>query len=569
MDPIDSVLVLTLNLPGLTLTHEFPLGRTSVNVNQDSGDERAALVFCAKEIRRVKLLDDFSPPEYAISPIWITSRQNVSKCCVLCQCELTSGQPSYQHPNVNSLLRLDDSTFVRGLGLSGSLVCVTNDQILISSLVLDFQAVPRRLKTKGNPQGLAYSRYLNKIIVALDEVTFDGGGTLQRPVEKPMVQSALQFVDPDQRVSSSSSELEAHRVGEVGERITSIMNWTPSDGKKHYEMIVIGLEADCLDVERPSGRLLCMTAKEAGSGGCLDVKPRYSKRFPGQPLHALCPCDISSLLICAGNDLVMMELDVAAKKWSQVAKFVLPSPALSLTTRGLLIYAATMHHSMEILEFKKGKLDMHSSDLQARNANSIIACENGTAMVSSTSTDLNGGRITGFSAHTLHHESKVVFNADLPLMVNNLKPGYTLPSDDSSHQCLYASTLDGTMYYLTTLNHHEWRLLHLLECMMKQGQLGMTRRRRRRRKGSIGPPSPTPQDMHVNGGILAQVLGHGTQGLRHLLEEEIEVEKTAGEIPESVEERQELFRSLAHEVIGESEDPVGSVIRWFRTLMRT
>jgi hypothetical protein len=450
------------------------------------------------------------------------------------------------------------------------LLCVTDDQILISSLLLDAQAIPRRLKTKGNPQRLSYSRHLNKIIVALDEVSFDGGGTIEKPLTNRIIRSALQFIDPDENFASSNMEANAHvtAVGEPGDRITSIMSWTPSDGKKHYEMIVIGIEVDALDTQCNSGRLLCMSAKQAGSGAFLDVKPKYVKRFPGQPIHSLCPYDISSLLICAGNDLVIMRLDVGTRRWLQVANFVLPSPAVALTIRGPLIYAATMHHSMEILECIKGKLTMHSSDLQARNANSIIACGNGLAMLSSTSTETQGGRITGFSAHTIHRESKIIFHAELPLMVNKLIAGHTLPSDDSSRQCVYASTLDGTMYYLTTLNQNEWRLLYFLKCLIKQGRLGVARRRRRQPEAGMNPLKPAPEDMHIHGEILIRLLGRGTRGLRDLLRQETDAANTLGEIPDSVEERQNHFRTLAQAVIGESEDPAGGVARWLRTLIR-
>jgi CPSF A subunit region len=483
---------------------------------------------------------------------------------------LSCEQPSYQQPNVNAILRLDSSSFVQELGLSRSLLCVTDEQILISSLMLDSQAVPRRLETKGNPQRLTYSKHLNKIIVVLDELNFERGATLEEPLMKRKLRPALQFIDPEEKFQTSDTEVKAHvtLVGEPGDRVTSIMNWTPSDGQKHYEMIIIGIEADAPDTEHSSGRLLCMSAKQAGLGADLDVKPKYVKKFPGQPIYSLCPYDISSLLVSAGNDLVMMHLDVGARKWQQIAKFALPSPAAALTTRGSLIYAATMYHSMEIIECIKGKLAMHSSDLQARNANSIIACHNGVAIMSSASTNIRGGRITGFSAQATHHESQVIFQADLPLVVNNLKAGFTLPPDDSSRQCVYASTLDGTMCYLTTLNQDEWRLLHFLECLINQGAIGVTHRRRRQRRANTEPPKPSPEDMHIHGEIVAQLLSRGTQWVRNLLREGTDTEDSLGEIPESAEERQKVFSTLAQAVIGESEDPVTGVVTWLRTLIR-
>jgi hypothetical protein len=50
-----------------------------VNVGQDTTDESAALVFCAKEVRRSKVLADFSPLEFSIRPVWLTSRENVRR----------------------------------------------------------------------------------------------------------------------------------------------------------------------------------------------------------------------------------------------------------------------------------------------------------------------------------------------------------------------------------------------------------------------------------------------------------------------------------------------------------
>jgi hypothetical protein len=436
--------------------------------------------------------------------------------------------------------------------------------------MLDSQAVPRRLETNGNPRRLTYSKHLNKIIVVLDELNFEKGSNLEGPLMKRKLRPALQFIDPEEKLPTSNTDVKAPvtAVGEPGDRVTSIMNWTPSDGKKHYEMIIIGIEADSPDTEHSSGRLLCMSAKQTGSDAALDVRPKYVKKFPGQPIYSLCPYDISSLLVGAGNDLVMMHLDVEARKWQQVAKFALPSPAAALATRGSLIYAATMHHSMEIVECIKGKLTMHSSDLQAGNATSVIACRNGVAIMSSASTNIRGGRITGFLAQATYREPQVIFQADLPLIVNNLKVGFTLPPDGLSRQCIYASTLDGTMYYLITLNQNEWRLLHFLESLINQGAIDVTRRRRRPRRAQTQPPKPSLADMHIHGEIVAQLLGRGPQWLRNLLKEETDTEDSLGEIPGSVEERQKVFSTLARAVVGDSEDPVTGVATWLRTLIR-
>jgi hypothetical protein len=153
-------------------------------------------------------------------------------------------------------------------------------------------------------------------------------------------------------------------------------------------------------------------------------------------------------------------------------------------------------------------------------------------------------------------------------MVSKLKPGYTPPSDGSSRQSIYASTLDGTMYYLTTLNQSEWQLLYFLQCLIKQGQLGVAVRRQRMRKASPEAPKPTPEDMHIQGDLLSQLLYSGTEGLRNLLEREIPVPPLLGEIAESREERHNHFHVLAQAIVGDLADPAEGVTHWLRGLLR-
>ncbi len=434
--------------------------------------------------------------------------------------------------------------------------------------MLQSEAIARRLETRGDPQRLAYSRHLNKIVVAMDLVSFDGGGTLREPLMKRRLRPALQFIDPDEQASSRLHvKAEPTLIGaDHGEQINCIMNWTPSDGRKHYEMIVVGTGLFHVDTGGSSGRLLCISAKEVKGVHGLDVKTKYVKKYPGQPIFSMCPYDNSSLLICAGSDLLLVRLDLATRKWVQVSKFVLPSPALALTTRGAMIYTTTSHHSLEILECTAGTIALRSSDLRARNTNSVVVCDNGTAIASSTSTKEKGGWITGFSPRSDSKEAEMVFHAALPLMVNHLRSGFTLPSDCSSHGCLYASTLDGTMYYLTTLNHDEWHLLHFLEKLIQERRDDPQSLRHRRRKARTEEVSnPTPSDMHIQGDNIIQLLANGCQQFRGLLGPKT-YPTSSLEAPEAIPQAQ--FRALVETVVGQSENSIEAAVRWMRKLMR-
>ena len=555
----------------VTLSGQYDLGRTAVSVIQDSTDGNSALVVCGRELRRITVLDGYESLEHSITPIWLTSRDEVRLYFPYKSLSqvLTIRQPPYQQPTINAAARVPNLPYLRVTGLGSSLICVTGDQLLISSLTSQSQVVPRRIKTNGNPRRIAYSRYLNKLVVALDQISFDGDRTFEEPLTRRYIRQALQFVDPDNESPISRQDVMEGliRIADVDEKITCILNWTPTDERKHYEMIVMGTEIEAVDTEQCSGRVLLINAKEVKDGQYSSVKLKTVRNYPGKPVYSICPFGLSSLLVAAGREVMMLRLDIMNRKWTQVTKLSLPSSAVSLATHGRLIYAATEYHSLTTMEFDGEKMISYANDMEARNASRVVACDNGSAIITTPSS--GGGRIVGFSERVENKQYKVLFEVNLALSTSCLKPGFTTPITDIPHRCFYGATLDGTMYYLTTLGDGEWRLLHFVEGLTKTRRNTGFSGRRHRKAAVLGtkPSKLRPWDMHIRGDALTRLFLRGPQGLRHLLWREPDQDDLFENFA-TAKERYRHFQTLAEAVIGVTSDPVSAVAKWVRKLLQ-
>ena len=444
------------------------------------------------------------------------------------------------------------------------MLAITNDQLLISSLILQSQPVARRLEVLGNPQRLAFSRHLNKLVVAVDHVNFDGGGTIAGSSMKRELKPAVQFIDPDVDQDSAPFNHEAavSFIGEPNERVTSLINWTPSDGKKHYDMIIAATEVDDKETGECHGRLVCITTKQLTSSTSTMVKARAFKRYPNQTVRAVQPFNMSSLLVAVGDEIVLLHLDVENRSWTQPCKLELPSAATSITNRGSLIYIVTALHSFYVLKYENNELRIHGNDVQARNGNNVTVCRDNSAIISTTS--FQGAELLGFRPPTSAGECRVSFHAKLPLNISSIKVRHDAASTGTgAPNSFYASTLDGTLYGLTTLVQQEWRLLKMLQDLVRQSQGEISGKERRRQKVMRTKGlAPGPEMKHIGGERLAHLLANGADGVRELV---CETELNRDFEPfSSINDRVDEFCQQARDLLGESSDIFANVAMWIQ-----
>ncbi|EXJ95263.1 hypothetical protein A1O1_00383 [Capronia coronata CBS 617.96] len=530
-------------LLGSTPVHVFEEKVTSSHVGTSS-----ALVLCQGDMRRVTLHPNSAVMDYTVSGLWVTDRTDPSA-----------------EPVVNAFHRVPKlATTVADPG--GLLVCATHDVLLFCSLVTQEQGIIRKIPIEGDPRHMQFSPYLNKFVVAFERVYHlhsEGssdpkrrGGVLTGSILPQKVQQVgIQLIDPvwkDVKTGRTSIIV----AEDTSERVNAMINWAPTDGTNHYEWIVLALEHRIPGLPQRSGRVTCLNAKSLSKGSYENIQ-KLAFRSPDKPVTAICAYKMSSLLIAAGREIHIQNLDFATRKWKTLSKHALPSPAKAISCQGSIIFVATSQHSLFVLVEQDGKLTQHRADTEAR-CSVDVAAFGGDSAVFSTWND-SGTDLVAFGGFDKSYKDPFpLFHADLPLMVNRIRldPQASLPT---SGRCrFYGSASDGTLFHFTLLSGREWKLLHFLEQMSYMERKTVKpvpiKKRDANNEEIIINPAPTKlKDMHVRGDRLMMMIEPGPYHLQNMLKEPGQREK---------------FGSLVNEVLGEEEHPIEATTVWLRRLLR-
>jgi hypothetical protein len=441
---------------------------------------------------------------------------------------------------------------------------VTREGILISSLSLEPSLVPRRMTLAGDPYKMAFSKDLGRLVVAIEQTKLIADAAPRRPARR-VVRPGIQFLDTD-NPRSSSTHKQVVLVGQAGSRVTSMLSWTPTNGKKHMEMIVIGLYIDGLDTAHCDGRIVYLTAvKNAQNAGELHINIQRSVRFIGAPVYSLAQYGVSSLVICAGTKLFVQRLDFSTGKWVRVARRSLPSPAMSLNVSGRLIFAATARHSLKIFEVVGSELTLRAEETKQGDADQLVGT-NEVALLATAGS--NGGRLLGLWKR--HQDaSPLLFDVGLPHRVNCLRESHKGGLITKADKTYYGSTLDGTIYQFTVLNRNEWEFLNFIARLSWKRHATQSNARRKissiqRRQRNTSRPA----DMHINGDYISDLLCGGPHELRRLLDEPAHPDSSQHE-PTSPDQRLRDLSTLGEPLFGPSEDPVLAAFLWMQKLVST
>lgn len=539
----------------LSFVDKTELGSTRVDIVKEQDRESincGALVSCESDLRRVLLLDEVGLA-YGISQIWMTKEEDASEP----QSEL--------HPILNAVARMLDYP------AGGMLVCVSNNGILISSLLAQDTVVPRRHKLKGSPEKLTYSKYLKKLVVAINDIEVKSSSNTTVSRHHRAFRPALELVDPDvETVASKKDDKKAIlSMGKAGDRIRSLAEWRPANETAHFELIVVGIDSDAPDHKLASGRLLFVNVGNTRKVPFNALKVSVGNRYAGRPVYCLHPHGMSSILVGAGNDVILENFDMATRKLITLATFTLPSPATSLSISNSLIYAATFQHSLIVLRKTNDTFETVSSDMLARSARGALV-SNEFTLINTISGE--GSNLIALSENYTDRTvpQRLLIEARLPLFLEKVQ--LSRPQN-APRRTFHSITVDGTLHRFQILPHDEWALLRFLEGFFREYELPdmsqLILSPEESEKQRLAGPLPT--EMHVQGDLLVSLVEEGPSKLRAVL---VAGERgsgggRAGRVKtEEQEERGRRFRELAVPVVGEGEDLVAEVVRWLRGMMR-
>ena len=436
----------------------------------------------------------------------------------------------------------------------------------MSSLSLQPSIVPRKLLVAGDPCKLVFAKELGRIVVAIDQTRLIADASPRRPARR-VVRPGIQFLDPDGR-DSSAGHKQCVLLGQAGSRITSMLSWTPTNGTKRLEMIVVGLYIDGPDTAHCDGCIIYLTARKNDRQNCdLDIDFNRTIKLVGSPIYSLAQYGLSSLVVSAGTDLFLQSLDISTGTWVAGAPYTLPSPAVSLHVSGQLIYATTARHSLKIFDVEDGELTLRAKETKTRDAireaTQFVGTYEGGMLAISTN---KGGRVRGLSRQP---DGKVLclFEARLPLIVNCLKESYTGDSINQAGKKYYGSTEDGGLYQFTVLSRQEWEFLDYIAQLARKKPV--TRPSIKRKSASLQRKERKkvrPIEMHVNGDQIIDILRNGPNELRRLVEES-SPSRLAGQESSSPDERLRQLSALGEPLFGTSNDPVLAAARWMQKLV--
>jgi hypothetical protein len=547
-----------LNAGNAKLTMSFldklQIGSTRVDMAKEqekNSINSAALISCESDLRRVSLIDEVGL-QHDVSQIWMTRDDDAPES----QYEL--------QPVLNAVCRVIDYP------AAGMLVCVSNSGILISSLLSQDTVVPKRHKIHGPPEKMTYSKYLKKLVIAINEIEVSSSKNVSEPRHHRVFRPALELVDPDnENVSTYKDNRKAVLViGKGGDRIRTLAEWRPANETAHFELIVVGIDSDAPDHRLPSGRLLFVNVGNTRKLPFNALKVSVGNRYPGRPVYSLHPHGISSIFVGAGNDVILENFDMTTRKLSTLATFTLPSSATSLHSSNSLIYATTLNHSLIVLRKAGQTFETVSTDIVARNAKSALILEDDFTILNTT-TDGGSSLIGLVQNHTdKTNAQQTIFDARLPLVLESIK-ATSLPG--SPRRTFHSITIDGTLHRFQILTHEEWALLHFLEGFFRESLV--------RDLSKLDPfgrekekTAPNPKEMHIQGDLLVPFVEVGTSMLRGVLVagrgEEGAPFGSSGMKTEAQKERAIEFKRLAAPLVGDGEDVLADVVRWLRGLMR-
>ncbi|EAU35614.1 hypothetical protein ATEG_03812 [Aspergillus terreus NIH2624] len=522
------------------------LGHTSIKLQ---GRGNFALLTCGQGFWQASCLNG-GTPSYALQRIWVTDQNN----------------PAYHPKGVYSfaMTRID--------GLNDTLFCTADGQLLICTLDQDTKTVPRRIDLPGSGTKLAYSQHLKSLIVAYTRTAFD---TDSNPIKR-FSRSYIEFVDPDSQnaVPSplDSPADEATRPwrphGAAGEKISCILEWTPTKGDEQYHFIVIG---SARKDQQDRGRVIFLQAsRDVSDPSHIKCTVKYIHKFE-QPVFAIAPYGDFTLMVSTGREIVPLEPKFSQTPGFRAARYPVLSPAISMTAHEPYLYMSMSRESLMVLKAGDDKLILHAYDRQKHDGLAHLHIGGDRKL---TLTSSRGGRVSLLTESGVTDQDKMMplalCEAHLPASVSQLSTSSKFSPTLPGSPVVYGTSMSGAVYSFSILGEKEWRLLRLLQNLCVRDPIispFTTKRKRQRNPVGNDPLQFQPTQMHIDGDILSRLLPRGPDHLMHMLITDEFYDHSSPETgsPQAIRER---FLELCGELLGETTNPVEAVMGWLRRILQ-
>jgi hypothetical protein len=305
-------------------------------------------------------------------------------------------------------------------------------------------------------------------------------------------------------------------------------------------------------------------------------KMRYWTRYKfkcDRPVYSIVGVT-DGLYYCAGTVLHLDTLDVVEKRFKNIAKYELSSPAIHLNYENGRIYALTSSHSLEILELvfngRGYKFIRTHGDQVTRNSfhHRIMGAESPIHLVSDKECSVVGLWAT---KNTRADTLDTIFEAQLPQSILRFRHGNCRPIWDSTRLATVSSILgkslqppeevnlagtevfgisiDGSLSHFTLLDLPTWKLLRFVQNLALQSPQVCEFSYSVAEASRLTPSLEPKTMMHIDGDMLRRCLEGDI--LEELLQfdHQMLAELLGGEEGDSVSRTRELLEHLLRPVI--------------------
>ncbi|KAI1954992.1 hypothetical protein LOZ12_000873 [Ophidiomyces ophidiicola] len=535
----------------------YKLGDTSARVRGYESDMSTAIIACGTGLWRLSFIGNDDCLSHTLDKILITDQNNPARMQdtidVFCCADLQPNAP----PG----------------GLGGSLICFADNQLFACTLEKSPKPIPRQIHVPGDPKRIIYSKYLQKLVVAYNFVSYEKDGEYTRRYTRPKIC----FIDPDDQSATppalnmdegtiqqfDNSRHAAMPTGASGEKVTALFDWNFSSGEHAYNMIVVGTSQPRSTY---TGRLIYISARtNPHSPRQVLATIKYIHTYM-QPIRAVASYAATSLVLGVGDEIFFQTLNPSTKKWRTLPAYKMESTPLSITVKTPFIYVLTARHSLCILTLANDRLVLHAQDGTDREGLAHVNLE-GESKITLTSN--RGGALVGLSELQLLQDEKLIkplFAAHTPQSVIRLSLSHR-PYKSGRSEIIYGTALDGTIYRFTTLKEHEWRLLRFIQNLcLSHPIVCQYRARWKLVSEDLAPVVLKPESMHVDGDVLSRVVEHGAWILEDIMKKNSANFYTSS--PRENSGRMDYFLDFATPVVGNVKNPFVAVISWMEELLR-
>ncbi|RMZ89326.1 hypothetical protein DV736_g3444, partial [Chaetothyriales sp. CBS 134916] len=549
------------------------LGSTTIILSPDGSPTEtsaptAAFAICQSLVRRISLKNNAAGADTSITPVFFVER----------------GVPSKASPTINASCRVQQLHSDPLNDISNLLISATPKTILFSSLVPQPCGVVQTNPVQGTPKHAIYSAFLNQLVVGTD---YPSGPLIT------FMEASTGEGTSDQAMYKISQTI---KVGDSNERIGPIIAYRPTDGSRHFEFLVIALNATGTDsrsqAQTITGRVVCLSLPriKKGSSSATSSKPHLILRTPDKAITAISVSGESDLLVGTEKQLKLFTFDFEARQWTEASTFDLPSAiaAIDVNLGGCKILVATKKHSwMVFKQSQEGDLVLLESDRQARNLMSIQSFLGKRALVTSLS---ERGTTLMCMREDVEQggQMRVVCDATVPLFLERVveeTEGLATIMQGRQRSSFIGCSADGTVYRFLMLRKEEWDLLSVVQCLDEENKGSSSSKGKSKAAAALKLRQATTARTdktaysHIDGDALADLVGEGVMSLRNLLGEkkvktEVEQEEEANDDEGVAKRGEEMARKLAElkkvalPLVGDdSDDVVGAVIIWLRQIL--